>query len=472
MAMNTKAIVQIGPYRIGKTLGVGSFSKVKKAIHVPTGRKVAVKILNRQRLHTMDMGEKVKREIDILRLFVHPHIIRLYEVIETPTDIFVIMEYVSEGELFDYIVSHGRLAEDEARLFFQQIISGVEYCHTHMVVHRDLKPENLLVDHKQNVKIADFGLSNMMKDGFFLGTSCGSPNYAAPEVISGNLYAGPEVDVWSCGVILYALLCGSLPFDDEIIPNLFRKIKAGVYTIPSYLSTETQDLIQRMLAVDPIQRISIAEIRNHPWFQTNLPQYLAVSARETIEKTHTIDEKTINKLSDKMGFPRDKVLEALALGPDLLTRRPLDSNERTSAERRDLRRMAVAYHLMFDHQQAKVNSPQPSDPQTPNPSSVQNSPKSTMFTPASPMPQLSLNPESTPTNSFASRSRGKDPFSVKNVYSTASLSQSPTQWFLGIWTSSDAKQMMSFILQCLKSLRIEWKMVSLFKVKARCICDR
>ncbi|GMP30635.1 hypothetical protein CsSME_00005210 [Camellia sinensis var. sinensis] len=212
-------------YKLGKTLGIGSFGKVKIAEHALTRHKVAIKILNRRKIKNMDMEEKVRREIKILRLFMHPHIIRLYEVIETPTDIYVVMEYVKSGELFDYIVEKGRLQEDEARNFFQQIISGVEYCHRNMVVHRDLKPENLLLDSKCNVKIADFGLSNIMRDGHFLKTSCGSPNYAAPEVISGKLYAGPEVDVWSCGVILYALLCGTLPFDDENIPNLFKKIK-------------------------------------------------------------------------------------------------------------------------------------------------------------------------------------------------------------------------------------------------------
>lgn len=149
------------------------------------------------------------------------------KVISTPTDIFMVMEYVSGGELFDYIVKHGKLTEDKARRFFQQIMSGVEYCHRHNVVHRDLKPENLLLDQNLNVKIADFGLSNVMNDGEFLRTSCGSPNYAAPEVISGKLYAGPEVDIWSCGVILYALLCGTLPFDDEHVPALFRKIKCN-----------------------------------------------------------------------------------------------------------------------------------------------------------------------------------------------------------------------------------------------------
>ena len=248
--------VVIGTYRLSKTLGIGAFGKVKLAEHVTTGHKVAVKILNRAKIVALDMTEKVKREINILQRCTHPHIIRLYEVIDTPTDIFVVMEYVSNGELFDYIVSKGRLAPDEARHFFHQIVSGVEYCHYHHIVHRDLKPENLLLDADNNIKIADFGLSNVMRDGEFLRTSCGSPNYAAPEVISGHLYAGPEVDVWSCGVILYALLCGSLPFDDESIPNLFKKIKSGMYSLPSHLSQLARDLIPRMLVVDPMKRVT------------------------------------------------------------------------------------------------------------------------------------------------------------------------------------------------------------------------
>ena len=170
----------------------------------------------------------------------------------------------SWSQLFDYIVTRGKLMEDEARRIFQQIISGVEYCHLQRVVHRDLKPENLLIDGETGnsiIKIADFGLSNFMKDGKFLATSCGSPNYAAPEVISGSLYAGPEVDVWSCGVILYALLCGSLPFDDENIPNLFRKIKGGIYSLPPTLPDGARDLIPRMLVVDPMRRYTVPEIK-------------------------------------------------------------------------------------------------------------------------------------------------------------------------------------------------------------------
>ncbi|KAL2528650.1 SNF1-related protein kinase catalytic subunit alpha KIN10 [Forsythia ovata] len=297
-------------YKLGKTLGIGSFGKVKIAEHTLTGHKVAVKILNRRKIKNMDMEEKVRREIKILRLFMHPHIIRLYEVIETPTDIYVVMEYVKSGELFDYIVEKGRLQEDEARNFFQQIISGVEYCHRNMVVHRDLKPENLLLDSKSNVKIADFGLSNIMRDGHFLKTSCGSPNYAAPEVISGKLYAGPEVDVWSCGVILYALLCGTLPFDDENIPNLFKKIKGGIYTLPSHLSASARDLIPRMLIVDPMKRITIPDIRMHPWFLAHLPRYLAVPPPDTMQQAQKIDEDILQEVV-KMGFDRNALVDSL-----------------------------------------------------------------------------------------------------------------------------------------------------------------
>ncbi|KAG2714203.1 hypothetical protein I3843_03G018300 [Carya illinoinensis] len=297
-------------YKLGKTLGIGSFGKVKIAEHILTGHKVAVKILNRRKIRNMEMEEKVRREIKILRLFMHPHIIRLYEVVDTPADIYVVMEYVKSGELFDYIVEKGRLQEDEARNFFQQIISGVEYCHRNMVVHRDLKPENLLLDSKCNVKIADFGLSNIMRDGHFLKTSCGSPNYAAPEVISGKLYAGPEVDVWSCGVILYALLCGTLPFDDENIPNLFKKIKGGIYTLPSHLSAGARDLIPRMLVVDPMKRMTIPEIRQHLWFQSRLPRYLAVAPPDTVQQAKKIDEEILQEVVNR-GFDRNQLIESL-----------------------------------------------------------------------------------------------------------------------------------------------------------------
>lgn len=191
-------LVKIGHYTLGQTLGVGTFGKVKIGEHQLTKHKVAIKILNRQKIKSLDVVGKIRREIQNLKLFRHPHIIKLYQVISTPTDIFMIMEYVSGGELFDYIVKHGKLQEKEARRFFQQIISGVDYCHRHMIVHRDLKPENLLLDHNMHVKIADFGLSNMMMDGEFLRTSCGSPNYAAPEVSNKTYVNNKFNDLFIC----------------------------------------------------------------------------------------------------------------------------------------------------------------------------------------------------------------------------------------------------------------------------------
>ena len=205
-----------------------------------------------------------------------------YTVITTPNEIIMVLEYAG-GELFDYIVKHGKMSEDKARRFFQQIVCAVEYCHRHKIVHRDLKPENLLLDKDLNVKIADFGLSNIMTDGNFLKTSCGSPNYAAPEVISGKLYAGPEVDVWSCGIILYVLLVGRLPFDDEYIPTLFKMITAGQYYVPPYLSAGSKHLIRRMLQTNPVQRITIQEIRQDPWFKENLEDYLKPPVEEFID---------------------------------------------------------------------------------------------------------------------------------------------------------------------------------------------
>ncbi|KAL6621483.1 Pkinase-domain-containing protein [Neocallimastix sp. 'constans'] len=302
--------MKIGNYILMETLGVGSFGKVKLAVHSTTGHRVAMKIINRRRIATMNMVERIKREIQYLKLLRHPHIIKLYEVITTPTDIIMVMEY-APYELFNFIVEKGKVTEDETRRFFQQIISAVEYCHRHKIVHRDLKPENVLLDENYNVKIADFGLSNIMTDGDFLKTSCGSPNYAAPEVINGKLYAGPEVDVWSCGVMLYVMLCGRLPFDDEYIPLLFKKISGGIFTLPSHLSPETKELLSSMLVVDPLKRITIENIRKNKWFNTNLPDYLKPITASPSDLVSNIDENIINELRKKLGYSREQILRGL-----------------------------------------------------------------------------------------------------------------------------------------------------------------
>eukprot|EP01062_Namystynia_karyoxenos_P015707 TRINITY_DN1571_c0_g1_i1.p1 TRINITY_DN1571_c0_g1~~TRINITY_DN1571_c0_g1_i1.p1 ORF type:complete len:660 (+),score=214.85 TRINITY_DN1571_c0_g1_i1:85-2064(+) len=313
---SSAGMFKIGSYVLGETLGKGSFGKVKLARHESTGHKVAVKILNRQKIKVSQMDKKIRREIKILKLFRHPHIIRLYEVIETSTDILMCMEYVSGGELFDYIVKKGKLSESHAKRFFQQIISGIEYCHFYKVVHRDLKPENLLLDGQLNVKIADFGLSNLMNDGDFLKTSCGSPNYAAPEVICGKLYAGPEVDVWSCGVILYALLCGRLPFDEDSIPALFKKIKEGRYHMPSYVPPAAKDVIQRILVVDPLERITIPQVRELEWFKDGLAPYLELRPSElAADASHgQIDPQVAQAAAQKLGSTAAEVEKDVRAG--------------------------------------------------------------------------------------------------------------------------------------------------------------
>jgi 5'-AMP-activated protein kinase, catalytic alpha subunit len=301
----------IGDYALLETIGKGSFGKVRRGVHIPTKVRVAVKILNRQALASGNMDKKIKREIKILKLFNHAHICRLYDVLYTPGDIFVVMEYCGK-ELYDHIVRCGRLDEAQARHIFQQIVCALEYCHHFRVVHRDLKPENILYSAEtKTAKLIDFGLANIMQDGEFLRTSCGSPNYAAPEVISGRLYAGPEVDVWSCGVVLYALLCGCLPFDEDNIPALFSKIKRGKFSIPSHVSPEACDLINQILVVDPVLRITISQLRDHPWFCTRLPKHLYYRPSLFFSVAH-IDEVIMEETATLTGASNREIKEAVA----------------------------------------------------------------------------------------------------------------------------------------------------------------
>ncbi|KAF8899460.1 CAMK/CAMKL/AMPK protein kinase [Infundibulicybe gibba] len=324
---------KLGEYNVTQDIAEGTFGKVKMATHTITGHKVAMKYISKAVIHREKTKTRVRREFEYMRTLRHPHIIKLYEVISTPTDIIFVLEYAG-GELFNYIVANGRMPEPRARRFFQQIISGIEYSHRLKIVHRDLKPENVLLDDDLNVKIADFGLSNEISDGDFLTTSCGSPNYAAPEVIRGGVYAGPEIDVWSSGVILYVMLCGRLPFEDDDVQVLFTKISQGSYHMPSYISHEARTLINAMLAVDPIKRITVPEIIQHPFFTNDLPRYLTplppppgpvlgmLSSLvtppkvpldfEIIEGLGRIEDGVVDELSARMiGVEKDDILECL-----------------------------------------------------------------------------------------------------------------------------------------------------------------
>jgi 5'-AMP-activated protein kinase catalytic alpha subunit len=263
----------IGNYKLGATIGKGTFGVVRAAEHCTSKNKVAIKITSKA---TAKKDELLKEIRNHLRMK-HRHVVQFLEAMEHDGKVYLVLELVAGGDLFDYIVnSHPRLRESEARRIFQQIVAGVEHCHERGLAHRDLKPENIFMDANKDVKIGDFGLSAEMSPGALLTDSCGSPNYAAPELLQkGCQYEGPEVDVWAMGVILYALLCGSLPFDAIGHAELFRKIKKGSYSLPGHLSPEAADLIRSILVVDPTKRARISEIWNHPWFQKNLPLELA-----------------------------------------------------------------------------------------------------------------------------------------------------------------------------------------------------
>ncbi|CAI4225618.1 unnamed protein product [Auanema sp. JU1783] len=258
------AVQYCGPYRIEKTLGKGQTGLVKTGTHCITGRKVAIKIVNKDKL-SESVLQKVEREIAIMKLIEHPHVLHLYDVYENKKYLYLLLEHVSGGELFDYLVKKGRLMSKEARKFFRQIISALDFCHSHNICHRDLKPENLLLDDRNHIKVADFGMASLQVEGAMLETSCGSPHYACPEVIRGEKYDGRKADVWSCGVILYALLVGALPFDDDNLRNLLEKVKKGVFHIPHFVPAEIQSLLRAMIEVDPIKRYSLAEVFRHPW---------------------------------------------------------------------------------------------------------------------------------------------------------------------------------------------------------------
>ncbi|XP_078675694.1 MAP/microtubule affinity-regulating kinase 3-like isoform X29 [Branchiostoma floridae x Branchiostoma belcheri] len=254
----------IGKYRLLKTIGKGNFAKVKLARHVPTGKEVAIKIIDKTQLNPSSL-QKLFREVRIMKMLNHPNIVKLFEVIETEKTLYLVMEYASGGEVFDYLVAHGRMKEKEARAKFRQIVSAVQYCHQKRVVHRDLKAENLLLDSDMNIKIADFGFSNEFTPGNKLDTFCGSPPYAAPELFQGKKYDGPEVDVWSLGVILYTLVSGSLPFDGQNLKELRERVLRGKYRIPFYMSTDCENLLKRFLVLNPLKRGSLEAIMRDRW---------------------------------------------------------------------------------------------------------------------------------------------------------------------------------------------------------------
>ena len=268
----------VGKYEIHKTLGEGTFGKVKKALNTETQEWVAIKVLDKEKIQKQNMGAQVKKEISIMKMVRHVHVVSLKEVLASRTKIFIVLELVTGGELFDKIVEQGKFNETTARKYFHQLVAGTAYCHKQGVCHRDLKPENLLLDLHENLKISDFGLSSLYEQAAgetdratLLHTTCGTPNYVAPEVLADKGYDGAQADTWSIGVILFVFLAGYLPFDEATMSALFRKIQKAEFAYPSWFQDDAKDLISKILVVDPKQRLSIPQIKQHPWWKKDGP---------------------------------------------------------------------------------------------------------------------------------------------------------------------------------------------------------
>uniref|UniRef100_A0A8B9G913 non-specific serine/threonine protein kinase n=1 Tax=Amazona collaria TaxID=241587 RepID=A0A8B9G913_9PSIT len=304
--------VRVGFYDIEGTLGKGNFAVVKLARHRITRSEVAIKIIDKSQLDAVNL-EKIYREVQIMKMLDHPHIIKLYQVMETKSMLYLVTEFAKNGEIFDYLASHGRLSESEARRKFWQILSAVEYCHGRKIVHRDLKAENLLLDNNMNIKIADFGFGNFYKSGEPLTTWCGSPPYAAPEVFEGQQYEGPQLDIWSMGVVLYVLVCGALPFDGPTLPILRQRVLEGRFRIPYFMSEGCEHLIRRMLVLDPSKRLTIAQIKEHKWMLIEVPAQRPILYPPREENEPSIGEynEQVLRLMHSLGIDQQKTVESL-----------------------------------------------------------------------------------------------------------------------------------------------------------------
>jgi 5'-AMP-activated protein kinase catalytic alpha subunit len=282
-------VKKVGKYEIGKTLGEGTFGKVKYAVNTETGERVAIKVLDKEKIQKQNMGAQIKKEISIMKMVKHDYVVQLKEVLASRTKIFIVLELITGGELFDKIVAEGRFIEEQARFYFRQLIEGVAYCHAQGVCHRDLKPENLLLDENNNLKISDFGLSALYNGpgeeqqarGTLLHTTCGTPNYVAPEVLADKGYDGRAADIWSIGVILYVLLAGFLPFDEPTMSALFRKIQKAEFSYPSWFTAEVRALLDKVLVPKPGQRLKIEDIMSDPWYTNGASSKFDVATNST-----------------------------------------------------------------------------------------------------------------------------------------------------------------------------------------------
>ncbi|XXG61542.1 hypothetical protein AAC387_Pa05g0127 [Persea americana] len=269
-----KGTVLMHRYEMGRMLGQGTFAKVYHGRDIVSGQSVAIKIIDKEKVLRVGLVEQIKREISVMRLVRHPNVVRLHEVMASKTKIYFVMEYVKGGELFNKILK-GKLKENDGRRYFQQLIGAIDFCHSRGVYHRDLKPENLLLDENGNLKVSDFGLSALVecrrKDGL-LHTTCGTPAYVAPEVISKKGYDGAKSDIWSCGVVLFVLIAGYLPFHDSNLMEMYRKISKADFKCPFWFSPDLRRLLCRILDASPSTRITITKIMDNSWFKKGYKQ--------------------------------------------------------------------------------------------------------------------------------------------------------------------------------------------------------
>uniref|UniRef100_A0A3Q1D0G3 non-specific serine/threonine protein kinase n=1 Tax=Amphiprion ocellaris TaxID=80972 RepID=A0A3Q1D0G3_AMPOC len=371
----------IGNYRLLKTIGKGNFAKVKLARHVLTGKEVE--------LCTVCISQ-LFREVRIMKMLNHPNIVKLFEVIETEKTLYLVMEYASGGEVFDYLVAHGRMKEKEARAKFRQIVSAVQYCHQKCIVHRDLKAENLLLDADMNIKIADFGFSNEFTLGNKLDTFCGSPPYAAPELFQGKKYDGPEVDVWSLGVILYTLVSGSLPFDGQNLKELRERVLRGKYRIPFYMSTDCENLLKKFLILNPSKRGSLEQIMRDRWMNVG---YEEDELKPYIEPQPDYKDPRRTDIMLQMGFSQEEIQDSLV-------------NQKYND--------VMATYLLLDYRNSEVLNAQTRGGQADNRSAAEDSGRksssgsSTTKVPASPLVSSDRKKSATPsTNSILSTGTGR-----------------------------------------------------------------
>ncbi|XP_031401521.1 CBL-interacting serine/threonine-protein kinase 10-like [Punica granatum] len=317
--MENKPRVLTQRYELGRLLGQGTFAKVYYGRSLVGNHSVAIKVIDKEKVFKVGLMDQIKREISVMRIARHPNIVQLYEVMATKSKIYFVMEYAKGGELFDK-VAKGKLKEDVARKYFIQLINAVDFCHSRGVYHRDIKPENLLLDENENLKVSDFGLSALAdskhQDGL-LHTTCGTPAYVAPEVINRRGYDGAKADTWSCGVVLFVLLAGYLPFHDSNLMEMYRKIGRADFRCPSWFPTEVRRLLSKILDPNPCTRISIDKIKESSWFRKGLISNKQVKAEAESKVAGASDMSTSAGSSECSGVTGDGNLVQQVKPPSL-----------------------------------------------------------------------------------------------------------------------------------------------------------